>query len=454
MTAEILKKYNIPVPRYTSYPPANFFGEMDADTYRSVLAESDRAANRKLSFYFHIPFCRHLCHYCGCNSYSMRRPEAVKSYVDALHKEIDMMLPLISSDRTIAQIHYGGGSPTAIPFAYLKELNEHLLSKFSTIDRPEIAIECHPGYLSENDWAELCDCGFTRFSIGVQDVHADVLKAVNRRGSLIPLEDIFNILRQRGKEINLDFIYGLPLQTPERFLENMELTAQLRPDRVVTFSYAHVPWMFKQQQILEKTGLPPAADKQQMFDRGSRLLTDAGYVTIGLDHFVLPEDELYTALQQGMLHRNFQGYCTRRTTAQVYAFGVTGITQLETAYAQNTKNIDEYIEKMNRGEWAVTKGYCLNREQMITREVIETLMCNYKINWQEVAQRLGLTPEAVKAATAYRDEKLREMEADGLIKLTDEAIVMTDEGGAMVRCVAASLDKMMTDTDKKFSTPV
>lgn len=454
MTKEILEKYNIPVPRYTSYPPANFFTEMDAVRWQEEITVSDRSSNRKLSFYFHIPFCRHLCHYCGCNSYSMRNPDYVARYVDALHREIDLLLPHLSKDRQISQIHYGGGSPTAIPFHFLKELNAHLLSHFSTIDAPEIAIECHPGYLDESAWEELCACGFNRFSLGVQDLHADVLKTVNRRPSLLPLDTIFSLLRERGKKINLDFIYGLPLQTPERFLENIRKAAELRPDRLVTFSYAHVPWLFSQQRILEKAGLPAAEDKQRMFELGSEYLHRQGYVSIGLDHFVLPDDELFTALRQGMLHRNFQGYCTRRTTAQVYAFGVTGISQLDRAYAQNAKDIDAYIADMENGQWNVRKGYVLTEAQCITREVIETLMCNYRLQWSELATRLGKTVDELKAATAYDAGRLREMEGDGLILLTDDEIKMTEEGSPLVRCVAASLDPMLANSGKQFSKSV
>lgn len=454
MKTEILEKYNTPVPRYTSYPPANFFGEMTAEVYRNAVVESNRSGNNQLSFYFHIPYCRHLCHYCGCNSYSMRSPEAVKSYVDALHKEIDMMIPLLDKGRKIAQIHYGGGSPTAIPFAYIKELNQHLLAAFDCIDNPEIAIECHPGYLNADDWHELCACGFNRFSLGVQDLHDDVLKVVNRRPSLLPIEEIFALLRAEHKKINLDFIYGLPKQTPQRFLENIEKAVQLAPDRLVTFSYAHVPWVNKQQMVLEKAGLPAATDKQEMFRLASDYLLQHGYKTIGMDHFVLPDDELFIALNQGLLHRNFQGYCTRRTTAQVYAFGVTGISQLESAYAQNTKNIDEYIEQINKGEWTVKKGYLLTEEQQVVREVIETLMCNERIDWRTLSERLGKSVDAIKRMTAYSEAKMQEMQADGIIVYTNNELKMTEEGSAFVRSVAASLDPMLLNSGKSFSKPV
>ena len=233
MRPELLQKYNVPVPRYTSYPPANFFHEgVKNEAYEAAISASNTATPQHISFYLHIPFCKHLCHYCGCNSFPMRQPEVVDRYVRALHQEIDKVKRLLDNTRKIAQIHYGGGSPTAIPVRYIQELNEHLLDGFATIDQPEIAIECHPGYLSAENWEALCQAKFTRFSLGVQDFNPEVLKVVNRRPSLLPVEEVFSILRAYGAKINMDFIYGLPLQTPERFAETIERAAQLEPDRL------------------------------------------------------------------------------------------------------------------------------------------------------------------------------------------------------------------------------
>lgn len=239
-----------------------------------------------------------------------------------------------------------GGSPTALPVHYLKELNEHLHTRFPQIAQPEIAVECHPGYLDEAYWLGLADAGFNRISLGVQDFNRKVLKTVNRRPSLLPVNWIVELLRSRQVKINMDFIYGLPYQTAETFADTLQEAISLSPDRLVTFSYAHVPWINKQQLILEKAGLPTGEEKSRMFSTATQLLQEAGYQAIGLDHFVKAGDELYTSLQQGQLHRNFQGYCTRRTTGQVYAFGATGISQLAGGYAQNSKQIDDYIERI------------------------------------------------------------------------------------------------------------
>jgi oxygen-independent coproporphyrinogen-3 oxidase len=453
-TTELLQKYNIPVPRYTSYPPANYFDEsFTTKDYETAVIASNSIGEQSISFYIHIPFCRHLCHYCGCNSFAMMKPDSIDRYVSAVHKEIERTTRLLDTHRPVSQIHYGGGTPTVLPASVLKELNDHLLSAFSCIGQPEIAIECHPGYLDENDWQSLTDAGFNRFSLGIQDFDEKVLKAVNRRPSLLPVEAIIQILRQKNAGINMDLLYGLPLQTEKSFAKTIARAIELQPDRLVTFSYAHVPWVNKRQLVLEKTGLPDKEEKSRMYERAKELLEQAGYRPVGLDHFVKETDELYTALQNGQLHRNFQGYCTRRTTGQVYAFGVTAISQLSGAYSQNSKSIEDYIEKTETG-FATVKGYRLNEEDQIVREVIETLMCNYNLNWQKLSDQLSLPVEKIKSATAYNPAPFRTFENDGILTFNENQIQMTSQGTLFVRNVAAALDKRMLHSDKSFSMPV
>lgn len=454
MQTEIIQKYNRPVPRYTSYPPANYFGPLTEVDYLRAVEASNQARQNQISFYVHVPFCRHLCHYCGCNSYPMGRMETVQAYVDALHREMDRVAQHIDKSRKISQIHYGGGSPTALPVPMIKELTEHMLSLFPVIDRPEIAIECHPGYLTENDWVALTECGFTRYSLGVQDFRDEVLKTSGRRPSLLPMEEILQILRGSGATVNMDFIYGLPKQSVESFRETMRQAAALRPDRLVTFAYAHLPMIFPRQKVLDKAGLPADEEKNGMFEEASRILQEAGYVPVGLDHFVLPEDELAQALAQGRLYRNFQGYCTRRTTAQVYAFGVTGISQLDDIYAQNGRDIQEYISTINEGKLYTSRGYRLSAQEKIVREVIEALMCNYQLHWPDLAERLGLTVEEVRQACHYDEGQMREMATDGILTLDGEYLYINTDGRPLVRCVAAALDPLMVNTDKKFSKPI
>ncbi|BEG99035.1 oxygen-independent coproporphyrinogen III oxidase [Bacteroides sedimenti] len=457
MNEHLIAKYNVPTPRYTSYPPANYFhDQFTNEEFEKAVIASNKTHPQNISFYIHIPFCRHLCHYCGCNSYPMAKDEVIAAYIDALKKEIGKVIPLLDKSRKISQIHYGGGSPSSIPLHYLKEINELLLSEFECTEDPEIAIECHPAYLNETNWMELIKAGFNRCSIGVQDFNEKVLKGVNRRPSLLEMETIFGLLRSHGVSINLDFIYGLPYQSVESFEKTILKAVSLKPDRLVTFSYAHVPWVNKAMTILEKNGLPSPQEKSGMYNAAKRILTEKGYQPIGLDHFVLPDDDLNKALLSGQLHRNFQGYCTRKTTGQVYAFGVTAISQLSMVYSQNTKSIPEYIQKMNNGVFAIIKGYTLNREEQIAKEVITTLMCNDRLNWKEISAHIGMDEAEIKNAISYDEEKLAEFAEDGIITYSPEEIDITPEGSLFVRNVAASFDPLMKkgDQSKRFSKPV
>lgn len=452
---DLISKYNVPVPRYTSYPPANFFHENFTEShFWEAVEKSNNQEPKHLSFYIHIPFCKRMCYYCGCNSYPMQSDEIVKSYSDALKKEIELVCAKINPERKIAQIHYGGGSPTAVPLSFIKEINALLLSKFQVIENPEIAIECHPGYMTEQDFEFLADAGFNRVSIGIQDFNPQVLKACNRKAPLVSIEKVVNTLRNRNVKINFDFIYGLPLQTPESFSETIEKAITLAPDRMVTFSYAHVPHLFPRQKLLEKNPLPENEEKSNIYKQAQELLLQSGYNQVGIDHFVQPTDELSIAQANYTLHRNFQGYCTRRTTGQVYAFGVTAISQFASAYAQNTKSISEYIETVEKGHLPLKKGYTLSSDEQISREIITDLMCNNRINWQETANRLGLSTFEVKSATAYNEQKLQEFVDDGIINWSEQQIRMKEKGSPFVRNVAASLDKLLLQTNKSFSTSI
>lgn len=456
MNSQIIEKYNVPVPRYTSYPPANFFtDEFTRTDYIQAVDDSNDKNPSHISIYIHIPFCRHLCHYCGCNSYPMMRQPVVDAYIESVKKELNFILNRLSGKRKISQIHYGGGSPSALSPSVLKELNSLICSRFETIDHPEIAIECHPGYLTAADWHEIAQAGFNRISIGVQDLHDDVLEAVHRRASLIPMEQIFEILRSHGIAINMDFIYGLPKQTPGRFALNMQEVLRLQPDRIVTFSYAHVPWVNPDMKKLESIGLPGQEEKKKIFDTLSGILTEGGYKSIGIDHFVREEDELYIAYRNKQLHRNFQGYCTRRTTGQVYAFGVSGISQLSDAYAQNTKNIEEYIDAMNSGFDVVRKGYKLSFNEQVIRDAITLIMCNECLVWKELADMYQTSVEEIQKWLDYTPDLLAEFEKDGLVNITGSGIYTTSQGKIFTRNIAAAFDPLMkTGNQNRFSKPI
>ncbi len=454
---ELLEKYNHPVPRYTSYPPANFFTEeFSPANYLEAIDQSNGWNPKNISIYIHIPFCLKLCYFCGCNSYALRKEEVVDAYIKALILEIKMVTLRLDKTRKISQIHYGGGTPNAIPVEYLQQINELLFSTFQFIDDPEVAIEVNPAYLTFEQMAGLKKAGFNRFSLGIQDFDTEVLDTVNRDKPGMPVEEIIAFLKQDSPHVavNLDFIYGLPKQTAGNFAKTIQKAIDLKPDRLVTFSYAHVPWVSKIQKQLEKEGLPASDEKIKMYEAAFSLMTKNGYEAIGMDHYANSNDELTMAKRNKQLHRNFQGYCTRRTTGQVYAFGVTGISQLNGVYAQNTKSIDEYIVKINQGQLTTIKGYSLTPTQIVVREVIAELMCNEQIVWSELAQQLGLTSEEVKKQTTYNPELLRKFENDGLISLSDEIIQITQQGQLFIRNVAASFDPLTLTGQTNFSKPV
>jgi len=454
---ELLEKYNHPVPRYTSYPPANFFtNDFSPANYQEAIDQSNHWNPQNISIYIHIPFCLKLCYFCGCNSYALRKDEVVDAYVKALIQEIKMVTSRLDKSRKVSQIHYGGGTPNAIPVEYLQEINGLLFSTFQFIPEPEIAIEVNPAYLTFEQMTGLKKAGFNRFSLGIQDFDTQVLDAVNRDKPGMPVEDIIAFLKKDSPDmaVNLDFIYGLPKQTSVSFADSIRKAIELKPDRLVTFSYAHVPWVSKIQKKLEKEGLPAADEKIKMYEAAYSILTENGYDAIGMDHYANAGDELTVARNNKQLHRNFQGYCTRRTTGQVYAFGVTGISQLEGIYAQNTKSIDEYITKINKDELTTIKGYSLTPQQVVVREVITELMCNEQIMWSHLGEILSMTADEVKKQTTYNMEILQQFESDGIITLSDDKIQITSDGQLFIRNVAASFDPLTQDGQTNFSKPV
>jgi oxygen-independent coproporphyrinogen III oxidase len=457
LNKDLLQKYNQPVPRYTSYPPANYFSDgFTEGDYKDALAGSNQWSPQNISIYLHIPFCRKMCHYCGCNTSPMAKENHVAEYIDALKKEIAMVAGHIDKNRKVSQVHYGGGTPNAIPAKHLKELNGLIAGMFGFIDRPEIAIECNPDCLDYGYIEDLKAAGFNRFSLGIQDFNLQVLKYVNRDPSAMPVQDIMDQMKAGvpNASVNLDFIYGLPGQSVSSFGETIEQAIALKPDRLVTFSYAHVPWIKKAQNILEKIGLPGPEEKINMFLHANALLKENQYHPIGFDHYVLANDELYKALQSHQLHRNFQGYCTRHTTGQVYAFGVSSISQLEGAYIQNTKSIKDYIATVNLGGFPIIKGYKVRKDEMVVREVINALMCNNRVRWDEIAASFGMSELEVQSHIVLDGPSLSEFEKDGIIDYGAGGISITGLGMLFVRNVAASLDPLYKKQQNLYSKSV
>jgi len=334
------------------------------------------------------------------------------------------MKKVINSDRKISQIHWGGGTPNYLPLETVKDIMQVFFDNFNFIEKPEIAMECHPGHLTYEYIDGLIETKFNRLSIGIQDFDEKVLKAVNRDNSLIPVKELVQYIKAKGGvSVNLDFIYGLPFQEVENFTRTIKQAIDISPDRLVTFSYAHVPWVKKVQKKLEKYNMPDVTKKTQLFEIAYSLLTKNGYKAIGLDHFAKPADELSTALDSKNLHRNFQGYSTRETTGQVYALGVSGISQLSNAYMQNTKSVKVYTEKINKGLFPIEAIYFLNKEEKITREIIEELMCNLYLNWERVAQNHNLSVKEIKEIVEYSPNLLSDFKSEGLLDFDENTVL-------------------------------
>lgn len=454
ISEKLIEKYNIPVPRYTSYPPANFFhNEFDEQVFIKAIEASNSGWPQNISIYIHIPFCTKMCHFCGCNTHFSRDKDKMRTYIEAVKKEILMMKRMLNPTRKVSQVHWGGGTPNSLPVQMIREVMDVIHENFRFIENPEIAIECHPALLDEEYTGQLVKAGFNRFSLGVQDFKQDVLDNVNRDAPSVPVKEIVNWIRSyENTAVNLDFMYGLPFQDIKSFSETIEKAVDVSPDRLVTFSYAHVPWLKKAQKILEKRGLPGANEKLAMFESGYRVLTQNGYTPIGLDHFAKQDDELSIAYKNRKLHRNFQGYCTRETTGQVYAFGATGISQLETIYAQNGKDTNIYMESISKGHFNIEKGYRLNQSERIIRQVITEIMCNEYVSLAETARFFGITEDQVKDTLEFDASRLSNFEADGLLRIESEGIFhVTVDGKFFIRNIASQFDPNLKTQQKRFS---
>ena len=456
MVENLLLKYNRPGPRYTSYPTATFFHQgYTAEDYRQSVIDSNNEEPENISIYIHIPFCPRLCYFCGCNTGIAKGKDHIARYVHALIKEINAVSLLIDKKRKVTQVHWGGGTPNSIPFELITEVMATLKAGFKFHPGAEIAMECSPAYLTLNNIDTLAEAGFNRLSLGVQDFHREVLDAVNRLPSLIPMDELIHYIREKGfKSINLDLIYGLPKQTPETFADSINRAIELSPDRLVTFSYAHVPWFNKSMEKLEKTGLPTTEEKFRLFGLGYEMLTNSGYVPVGLDHYAKPSDDLAIALKERRLHRNFQGYCTRDTTGQVYAFGSSGISQLWNSYSQNIKDYQKYIEFIENHGFAVERGYRLTKNDIVCREAINSIMCNGHLYFEELAGKFGITTDELLDILHFSPMKLTEFIDDGLVDLNNKGISVSQQGMLIVRNIAMTFDPQLEAKQGMYSKTI
>mgnify|MGYP001162835056 FL=1 len=448
---KLIKKYNESGPRYTSYPPATFFTENFGDKkFIEMVQNSNHEKPDNVSIYIHVPFCPQICHFCGCTTETGFTKPFLERYVNAVIKEIELVSENINSSRKVTQVHWGGGTPNAISYRHIEKITNKLYEKFDFSDNYEMAIECNPAHLEFHHIELLKKFGFNRISLGIQDFREDVLEAINRKPSKKPIEQIVKKIADEGfTGTNIDLVYGLPLQTIESFNKTLDRAIKLDTDRIVTFSYAHVPSIIHRQKILENIGFPDSNEKAQMYENSYHKLTAAGYVSIGMDHYSKPDDDFAIALSEKKLHRNFQGYCTRTTTGQVYGFGASSISQLDSAYAQNIKNASSYIENIEKKGLAIFRGYSLNKNEKIIRHVINSLMCNYYVDLKEVSSYFNIDLFQLKEIIEFSKSKFNDFIDDKLMKITNEKIFINDSGRLFTRNISMRFDPLIS---KKIGT--
>lgn len=452
VTTETLKKYDVSGPRYTSYPTADRFVEaFTDDAYKLALAQRRAVGSAlPLSIYVHIPFCESLCFFCACNKIVTKHHERSVEYLRYLKREIDLHIEHLGVGQTISQLHLGGGSPTFFSDNELSELMTMLKRNFVFAAGGEYSIEIDPRTVDEQRLKHLAELGFNRLSFGVQDFDPEVQKAVHR---IQPAEQVFSLVkaarRLNFESVNVDLIYGLPMQTPESFIKTLVQVVELRPNRIALYGYAHLPERFKPQRRISEYELPAAQDKITMLSSALTTFIQAGYVYVGMDHFALPDDDLAIAKRQGRLHRNFQGYSTQ-PDCDLISLGVSAIGRVGATYSQNAKTIEEYYDYLNQGRFPVVRGLALSRDDLVRRAVIMAIMCQGALQYESIELAYVLD---FKSYFATELEALKTLESTGMVVLDDSGLQVTDTGWFFVRAVAMLFDKyLQTDRNRaRFS---
>ena len=449
LSAEMLARFDVSGPRYTSYPTADRFVEAFGPADYSGAARQRRlgmnASKTPISLYVHIPFCASLCYYCACNKIITRHASRGREYLRYLEKETALHVAQLGAHTPVSQLHLGGGTPTFLSDDELTELMRMLRDAFSFAPDGEYSIEIDPRTVDAGRLAHLARLGFNRLSFGVQDFDPDVQQAVHR---IQPAQQVFDLVASARalpfQSINVDLIYGLPRQTSASFDRTLKQICALRPDRIALYAYAHLPERFKPQRRIAASELPYAATKVEMLSRSIAALTAAGYVYIGMDHFALPDDSLAIAKRQGRLHRNFQGYSTQ-PDCDLVALGVSAIGRIGSTYSQNAKSLEDYYDHLDQGRLPVARGLALSRDDVLRRSVIMAIMCQGYVDFESVG---------IAHLIDFRDyfaselEALDQMEADGLVRLTERDLTVTDTGWFFVRAVAMVFDRYL-QTDRK-----
>jgi oxygen-independent coproporphyrinogen-3 oxidase len=434
---ELVRKHNVSGPRYTSYPPATHFSESVTDSTVEDCIRENNQEPRDLSLYYHLPFCYSLCWFCGCTTVITGNQDASRVYVEKLDREMQRLQPLLNRARRVTQLHFGGGSPTFLAPDHMRRLGEAIHNRFNLVDDVEAGVEIDPRRLVKDHVIALREIGFNRASLGVQDHNPLVQETVHRIQPFDQTKQAVDWAREAGfRSINIDLIYGLPHQTPESFEKTLDEVMSLHPNRFAVFNYAYVPWMKPAQKIIKEEYLPSAETKLQILKLTIEKLTANGFVYIGMDHFAHTDDELAVAQRQKTLQRNFQGYSTRGG-ADIYAFGMSSISQTDQVYWQNAKKLPDYYAAVDADRMPVTRGYLLTEDDRLRRDTIMRLMCDLSLDYADMSSRLHI---AFPDYFAPELGSLTDLEADGLVERQPGRLVVTNRGRLLIRNIAMRFD--------------
>ncbi|MBK6648689.1 MAG: oxygen-independent coproporphyrinogen III oxidase [Betaproteobacteria bacterium] len=450
ISQDLLRRFDVPGPRYTSYPTADRFVEAFSDQDYIQALEQRRNAGAgnalPLSLYVHIPFCESLCYYCACNKVITKHHSKGAEYLNYLAKEIDLHTVHVGRGHVVSQLHLGGGSPTFLSDGELSELMAMLRRNFTLAPGGEYSIEIDPRTVTEHRLGVLAELGFNRLSFGIQDFDPAVQKAVHR---IQPADQVFNLVavaNAKGFEsINADLIYGLPKQTSESFARTLEQIVRLRPDRIALYGYAHLPERFKPQRRIAVEDLPHPSVKLGLLSQALAAFQGAGYVYVGMDHFALPGDALAVAKRQGRLHRNFQGYSTQ-PDCDLIALGVSSIGRVGATYSQNAKTLEDYYDLLDQGRLPVVRGLALSRDDLVRRAVIMAIMCQGEIDFESINLAFLID---FKTYFKAEIESLSEFIGMGLLDINDNGIKVTPNGWYLIRAIAMVFDRYVQADSKR-----
>lgn len=433
----LLNKYNVPGPRYTSYPTVPYWDNTpSSEKWLENVKTSYQDSEEGLSLYIHLPYCETFCTYCACNKVITKNHSLEEPYINAVLKEWSMYLKALPERPVIKHIHLGGGTPTFFSPENIDRLISSILRLSTLADQPELSIEVHPNTVSQEHLNTLKKLGFNRISIGIQDFDPVVQKAINRIQTVEEVDRVLDMIRETGGfEINFDLIYGLPFQTISSIENTMKEVIRMNPGRIAYYSYAHVPWHNRASRLFTEADLPKDLEKLELYERGASILTKAGFDAIGMDHFALPNDELHLAEKKGELHRNFMGYTVSKTDLLI-GLGVSSISESKDMYAQNEKSIKQYYDRLKTNELPITKGHILTSTDKILKKHIMNLMCNFSTKYDKNSDLEVRTITGVKT-------RLKEMENDGLVGVFDKGILLSPKGKPFVRNVCMALDERL-----------